>query len=97
MDERNSPSRTATPDKEVVSIDDIVEPVGRRTRLRDGIIDRVDYTSINKDHIYEQGARAYMKAVLEALQEGDPIPLGLPHEEPLSYNQAMRSPQKHER
>ena len=54
MDERNSLSRTATPDEEVVvPIDDVVEPVGRRTRLRDRIIDRVDYTSINKDYIYE--------------------------------------------
>ena len=93
MDERNSPSRTATPDEEVVvPIDDVVEPVSRRTRLRDGIIDRVDYTSINKDDIYEQGPRAHMIAVLEALQEGDPILLGLPHEEPLSYTKAMRSP-----
>ena len=98
MDERNSPSRTATPDEEVVvPIDDVVEPVGRRTRPRDGIIDRVDYTSINKDHIYEQGPRAHMIAVLEALQDGDPILLGLPHEEPLSYTKAMRSPQKNER
>ena len=31
MDERNSPSRTATPDEEVVvPIDDMVEPVGRK-------------------------------------------------------------------
>ena len=32
-----------------------------------------------------------MIVVLEALQEGDLIPLGLPYKEPLSYTQAMRS------
>ena len=52
---------------------------------------------MNKDHIYEQGPRAHIIAVLEALQEGDPTPLGLPHEEPLSYTKAMWSPQKNER
>ena len=54
IDERNSLSPTTTPNKEVVVlINNIVELVGRRTRLRNRIIDRVDYTSINKDYIYK--------------------------------------------